>query len=223
VVAAAVGVRRLLRRLDEPELAAALALAVGVLAYGLHALVDFDWDFVALTAPTLFVVGVLLGSAAPAVRARELRPVWALGAAGIFIGALLSLFSPWLAERRLEDATRAIQRGDLDGTVSAAGEAHSLNPLALEPLLLWAAAEAATEDIAEARRLYSKAVATQPMSPDAWYEYGRFELTVPDVLLAYRYLERSYELDRFGPATDGSLDRARKLVNEAAKRPPPSG
>jgi hypothetical protein len=44
------------------------------------------------------------------------------------------------------------------------------------------------------------AVELQPLNPDAWYELGALELDVGNRLQAIRYLQRSQELDRFGPA-----------------------
>ena len=52
---------RAVRRLEPSERAAAAALAIGLGAYVLHALVDIDWEFVAVTAPAFFVLGALLG------------------------------------------------------------------------------------------------------------------------------------------------------------------
>src|SRR5580765_713456 len=58
---AALGVVRAVRRLEGLEQAAATALSVLAAAYVLHSLVDFDWDFVAVSAPFFLTVGVLLG------------------------------------------------------------------------------------------------------------------------------------------------------------------
>src|SRR5262249_32964140 len=60
--AAALGVVRRVRGRDP----AVVALAVLCAAYVLHSLVDFDWDFVAITAPFLLSLGALLGG--PPVR-----------------------------------------------------------------------------------------------------------------------------------------------------------
>ena len=84
-------------------------------------------------------------------------------------------------------------------------------------MLLWANAEAATGQIPKAKSLFRQAADVQPENPEVWYQFGRFELDVDHFpRQAYVYLNRSYTLDRFGPATDGSLDRARRLVNQAA-------
>jgi hypothetical protein len=219
-VAAVLGVRLSLRRLVEPDRAAGVALAIGVIAYALHALVDFDWDFVAVSGPTLFVVGVLLGAGWPVVTIRPRQTLWALGAVAVALAGVFSLVSPWLAERRIDDGLEALGRRDVPSAIAAWRDAHALNPLADKPLLLWASTEAAVGNIPGAKEVYRQAVDLQPHDPEAWYQFGRFELDQDCYpALAYEYLNRSYTLDRFGPATDGSLDRARNLVNRAATAP----
>jgi hypothetical protein len=225
VVAAVLGLREALRRFEAPDRVAGIALCAGLLAYALHGLVDFHWDFVAVTGPALLVLGALLGAARPPVTRKVGQPLWAVGAGALGIAAIFSLASPWLAERKLEDALTARSGAE---RIQAAKEAHSLNPLAVEPLLIWANAE---PDIPEAKEVFRKATTIQPENPQVWYEFGVFELEVDNFpKQAYEYLNRSYTLDRFGPASEegGPLDEARRLVNEAAareasRRPPAPG
>src|SRR5919108_80589 len=61
VAAAAVGVVGTVRGLDGAERVAAVALGVLALAYLVHSILDFDWDFVAVSGPFFLSVGVLLG------------------------------------------------------------------------------------------------------------------------------------------------------------------
>ena len=49
---------------------AAAALAVALALWLVHALVDYDWDFVAVTGPVLFAAGVLAAAGRPPRRAR---------------------------------------------------------------------------------------------------------------------------------------------------------
>jgi hypothetical protein len=215
VLAVALGVRDGLRRVAEPDRVAGLALSAGLVAYALHGLVDFHWDFVAVTGPALLVAGALLAAGRPPVARPAGQPLWAVGAGALGVAAVFSLASPWLAERKLEDALTA---GSGAERIRAAKEAHSLNPLAVEPLLIWANAE---PDIPEAKQVFRKATTIQPENPQVWYEFGVFELEVDNFpKQAYEYLNRSYTLDRFGPASEegGPLDEARRLVNEAAAR-----
>jgi O-Antigen ligase len=225
VAAAALGVRDSLRRVEAPDRIAGIALSAGLLAYALHGLVDFHWDFVAVTGPALLVVGALLGAGRPPVARRAAQPLWAVGAGALAVAAVFSLASPWLAERKLEEALTARSGAE---RIRAAKEAHSLNPLAVEPLLIWANAE---PDIPEAKEVFRKATTIQPDNPQVWYEFGVFELEVDNFpKQAYEYLNRSYTLDPFGPASEenGPLDKARDLVNkaaerEASRRPPAPG
>jgi tetratricopeptide (TPR) repeat protein len=113
---------------------------------------------------------------------------------------LLSLAVPWLAARKVDDARSAIT--DPARSARLAEDAHDLNPLAVEPLLLWSQAEEARGDYEEARRLLVESVELQPENPRTWRELGEFEL---EVLmrrdLAHRYLARARELDPKDPLT----------------------
>jgi hypothetical protein len=222
-VAAALGIRATLRRLDEDDRPAALALALAVVAYLLWSIVDFDWDFVAVTGPTFFLIGVLLAAGRPIRRrAGVRRPLWAAGALLVALAVALSLLSPWFSQQRFEASLAAYQHRDLGASLADVRDAHSYDPLALEPLLWWAGLKGATGDIPGAKRLYRRAVDLQPKNAEVWYQFGLFELEVDCFpLRAYQYLNRSYTLDPFGPTTGkgGPLDRARRLVNKSAKQP----
>jgi hypothetical protein len=204
--AAVLAIRSALRRLAGDERAAAAALAVGVVAYLLHALIDFDWDFVAVTAPVLLAVGALAAAGRPLRRVA--RPSLTEGAAAVAalalsLGVVYSLGAPWLSARRVNAAIDAAERHDVGGWVAAAKEAHSLNPLSVDPLFYWAAGETARETHASrltAGRLYLQAVDLEPRNPETWYQLGLFQLNTLDAPQgAYRSLDRSYELDPYGP------------------------
>jgi tetratricopeptide (TPR) repeat protein len=114
--------------------------------------------------------------------------------------ALYSLLAPRLAERKVDDAYAAL--GNPSQAVDDARDAHSLNPLSIDPLLAWAAAEEAQGRTERALELYVQAVELQPLNPDAWFELGRFELeALDDRQRARRDLSRALELDPyFAPA-----------------------
>ena len=223
-VAAALAIRATLRRLDEDDGPAALALALALAAFLLWSVVDFDWDFVAVTGPTFFLVGVLLAAGRPS-RLRRVpvrRPLWATGAVLVALAAALSLLSPWFSQQRLEASLVAYQHRNIGGALAAAQDAHSYDPLALEPLLWWAGLEGATNNLPEAKRLYRKAVHLKPKDAEAWFQFGEFELKVDCFpLRAYQYLNRSYTLDPYGPTSGkgGPLDQARRLVNASREKP----
>src|SRR5204863_6153791 len=96
--AAAWAAVRRLRRLAWDERAPAIALALAAVAYFVHGLIDFDWDFVAMTGPLMLVLGVVL--AAPGVQRRRADAsgfAWAAGAVALAAFTVWSLASPWLS------------------------------------------------------------------------------------------------------------------------------
>jgi tetratricopeptide (TPR) repeat protein len=201
VAAAGLGVIRAIRRLDAADAAAATALSVALLAYLLHALIDYDWDFVALTAPTLLLVGILL-AAGRATRLRFRAPVWAVGAVVFAAAAVFSLTAPWLAARDVADAYAALDRDEIGQALDEAKSARALNPLAIEPLFATAAAEEARGDDRAALGRYVQAVDLQPKNWRTWYELGRFELGTGRRARGIRHLREARELDPLGPAND---------------------
>ena len=187
-----------LRRLEGEERAAGAALATAPAAYLLHSLVDFDWDFVAVTAPVLLVVGVLAGAGRPSAAGRPRRR-WALAAAGVGLVLLLSLATTWLAERKVNDAYASLET-DPGRAAASARQARRLNPLSIEPLFALAGAEHLRGDPEAALRSYVDAVELQPLNPETWYQLGAYEAQRGNEQAARRHLGRSQALDRFGPA-----------------------
>jgi O-antigen ligase len=190
VAAAAVGVVRRVR--GSP---AGLALSVGALAYVLHSVVDFDWDFVAVTGPFLLSVGVLLGG-----RVVRRPRQWALAPvpAALALAAAYSLLSPWFATRASDAALAALEAGRPAKAVGHARDARSLNPFSLEPIFLEAGAAERLGDLTAARSLYVKAIELQPLNWRPWYELGSFELDLVNYRGAIPPLRRAVELDRYG-------------------------
>lgn len=218
-VAGATAVSRAVRRLEGEERTAAAALAAGLGTYAVHAVADFDWDFVAVSAPFFFVLGVLLGRGGSARRSR--RPLLALAAVLVGLGSLYSLTAPWLADRRVEAAYDAIAEGRYAAAVERARDARSFDPLSIEPLHAWALAEAARGNRAEALYRYRLAVELQPENSTTWYALGAYELELGLYRRAYRDLDLAYGLDRYGPAgiPGGLLDQARAKVGGAPPAP----
>ncbi len=220
LLAAAIGVAGSLRRLRGDERSAAAALAACLAAYGFHVLVDTGWDYVAVSGPAFFLLGLLvLTGRQPRERAR--RPLPAAAALGLAASAVASLATPWLADRRIDSAFVAVTALDYASAATSAKRAHDLNPLSLDALNTWALAEEAGGRLRVARRLYVDAVDLQPKNPDTWYALGDFEATVlHDCLLGYEHLNQSYTLDRFGPAGEhgGLLDKTRAAVNRHRRR-----
>jgi tetratricopeptide (TPR) repeat protein len=206
-------------RLREDRDSAVAVLIACVLAYGLHALVDITWDYVAATAAIFVVVGVLIAR----VGRREANDsIWAIGAAALAATVVLSIATPALAEHRLDLAAAALDSGNLARAAERAREAHSLNPLALEPLLTEAAIQEARGNDGRALALYRQAVDIQPENPEGYVELGTMELRIGEACSAYEHLNRAYTLDRYNPVVarpGGPLDLARAKVNAGACLP----
>jgi tetratricopeptide (TPR) repeat protein len=204
VGAATFGVVRVVRRLEGPERAAAVALAVSSLAYLLHSLVDFDWDFVAVSAPLFVTVGALLGGR---IVPGERRAVFAPLPAVVAIAVAFSLLMPWFAQRSTDSAVAALEAGRPARAVADARHARSLNPLAVEPLFVEAGAAQELDDLLTARALYTRAVELQPLNWRPWYELGSFEVSVGDYRGAVAPLRRAVELDRHGTLAPSLLQQ----------------
>ncbi|HET9288940.1 MAG TPA: O-antigen ligase family protein [Gaiella sp.] len=215
---AAVGIVRGLRRTAASERPAAVALASLVLAYAVHALVDYDLDFLAVTAPALVATGTLLAVARPASAFRLGLPgLVALGAVAVAAAAAVAL--PALADRDAERALGAVDAGRISDAVEAADRARALNPLSPAPLQARALAADAEGDRRAAVAWYERATDLQPENPDLWFDLGLYHVVATeDQCAAYQALNRSYTLDprssRWAPG--GPLDIARVAVNAGA-------
>ena len=196
VAAAAAAAVGAVRRLDGVERDAAAALAVALALWLVHALVDYNWDFVAVTGPAFFAAGVLAAVGRPARRGTF--PVAAVAAGALAVAAAISVVTPWLAERSVREVNSALERGDVDAARDAAEQTRSLNPLSLEPLFARARVEEAAGDEEAALVAYRRAAALQPDNPAAWYELGLYEFHLGDRCSAYVHLNRAYTLDPAG-------------------------
>ncbi len=197
------------RRAEGAERAAAAALSLGLGAYFLHALVDIDWEFVAVTGPAFFVLGALVGLGARR-RARVARRV--AGAVAIVgIGVLYSLVAPYSSSRLVDSTYSDLSAGKTAAALSDGRAAHALNPLSVDALFALGDVEAARSDETAALRRYRQAVDLQPENSSTWYALGAYEFFTGRYELALHDLDRAYGLDPYGPAgrPGGLLDQAR--------------
>lgn len=214
VIAAAAWVVVAALRRAGPERPAVVALAAVVSAWAAHALVDMSWEYPAVTAPVFATLGVLAARPAHGHGAgRRLGPLTAFALAALGVAALSSVVVPWLAERRLDDASAAIAAGDLVAAASAADDARSLDPLSIDPIQLRAAIAEAGGDERRALRLYREAVDLQPRNPDTWFELGRHYLVARrDPATAFCALDRAYAIDSWDPGTNDLLKEVRRAL-----------
>jgi hypothetical protein len=218
VLGAGAGIVAAVRRLIGPEREAASALVALPVAYALHALVDYDLDFVAVTVPALTAVGVLLAAGRPAatIRARRLA---AVAASATCVAVVAVLVSPALAEGEVDRSTRLLDEGKLAAAANAADRARSLDPLALDPLYAAAAAAERAGNPDLARAFHVRATELQPENPEPWIALGIYEFAaLRDMCRAYQALNAAYTLDPKGRqwVPGGPLDQARDAVNAGA-------
>jgi hypothetical protein len=198
VLAAVLAVGGTVRRLVGEERAAGLTLAVVALLYPLHGLVDYDWDFVAVSAPFFFTLGVLLAGGASTRIVR--LPFLALAGGLVALAAMSSLLTPWLADRRVNSAYDALESNRTAAAIERADQARGLDPLSVEPLFAAALAKEREGRILDALHLYVRATEMQPENPETWYQLGSFELGLHSFGWAELHLTRALELDPHGPA-----------------------
>lgn len=221
VAVGAVGVGR--RALGAPSVEsvdATTALVVVTLGWGLHALVDYDADFIAVTAPAALALGSLVAMATGGARRVNADVSWAIASVAICLGAVGSLALPELASRAVDRGTTALDDGDLATAARKARDARSLNPLSPLPILLQSdIADAAGDSAAAAARL-REAAELQPENPKGWIALGLYLylLDPPDMCGAYKAYNAAWTLDPLGPAGErgGPLDIARDAVNHGA-------
>jgi hypothetical protein len=201
MLAALIAVNDAVRRAEPRERAALVALTCVLAAYLAQGLVDFDWDFLAVTGPLMLVTGVLLTVGHAPVPPPRRRGLWALAPPLALAALLYSFAAPSLAERRVERAYDAVANGRPAAALAAAESARGLNPLSAGPLRAEANARVFAGDIAGAGRALAEAVDVQPDNPQTWYELGAFELQIakrPEA--AIEPLARAAELDPHGEA-----------------------
>jgi len=210
-----------LRRLEAEERAAAAALVAAPVAYLLHSLVDYDWDFLAVTAPTMVALGVLAGAGRLPGR-RRLRPLVGLGAVLLVATVLVSLSFPRLADESVRESTRALGEDDFGRAREQADRAELLNPLSVDPLFAHARVSERRGFTRSAEAWYVEAVELQPENPETWYALGLFEFQVRgNLCAAYEFLNNAYTLDPKGQqwVARGPLDVSRAAVNKGACEP----
>ena len=212
VGAGAAGAVSALRRLEPAERAAAAALAVGLGAYAVHALVDIHWEFVAVGAPAFVCLGALIGLGA--ARRASPRPAVTAAVVAVVLGALYSLVAPYASDRLVNSAYDEIAAGKTGAALADGRSARWLNPLSVDPLLALGDAEAGEPREGAALARYRDAVRLQPENSSTWYALGSYEFFTGRYRAALHDLDRAYGLDPYGPAgrPGGLLDQARAKV-----------
>lgn len=176
---------------DHPRPELALPLSV-LAAFALQSAIDWTWAIPALAIPAFAAAGVVLAAAAPGVAPGARRaggPAVAVLAALVVVAAASALL-PWWSARLADSAGGALAADRPRLALERAGDAHALNPLALEPLRLRAAAHTALGQPARAYGAYLEMTRVQPDNPAAWRALARFLGDDPRATDAWRHVQR---------------------------------
>ena len=194
-----------------------LALSLIFVAFVLHALIDIDWDFVAICAPVFLVAGALAGR--PAAR-RPPSAASLLIAAGGMLALFTCLLLPWLANRWTTEAGLE----NPAPAIATARAAHSVDPLLVQPLTIEAENQPHTvAGIRDALALYREATRMQPQNPYTWEDLGLFEFDLHCPVLAYPALETYTNLDSHAEPQYGGEQKVQALAYvDSGKRDPAS-
>jgi hypothetical protein len=144
-------------------------VAAGVLvAFVLHAGIDWDWEF-----PLLTLVALGCGSAivASGIETSGTPGTWrriGLIAAAVALVPLVAAGA--LGARAVEASEDAFRERDFSRAVAEARNAEDLMPWSVRPLLLLGRAQAASDQDADARATFRRALEREPESWRLWLE-----------------------------------------------------
>lgn len=186
--------RRATRRLPDDQQLAGLALTIVFAVFAVHALVDVDWEFLAVCAPPFLGLGVLLGGRR-GLWLDGYRPL-ALLAPLILVPFVLAFLLPSLAARTSSSSAEQLFENP-ERARALARQAHALDPLALDPIFARANAEVVLGRTAAARAAYLQAVELQPGNPLTWLQLTEFEIAEGELDMARASWRRLSELDPY--------------------------
>jgi O-Antigen ligase len=217
VLLAIVAVRAVQRRPPGSQRMVAAALLAAVVAYGVHALYDWDSDIPGVTLPAILFLGVLIGirgrsSARPPAGPRgvlleipsELSPRAGMRLAGLAVITLLlccyaaSAAIPSIAADRARSALVAADgnsRSELLSAARSAASASRLDPLSDAGLLAESTIALRLRQPVAARSLLLAAVKRQPADPQAWTSLAIVDVQLGDARDALSAVQRALALD----------------------------
>ena len=170
--------------LTEGERNGLIALAVLVVIFGVHSLVDWTWFIPGTALPAMLCAGWTAGRGPGALRGagdRLLSPLRVGAAVIVAVAALsgaISATRPEQAATKIDDALAALAAGRADQARSLAADAASADPLAVEPLFAQSRVETTQGRKPQALVPLERAVQLQPANPQTWIHLAQFDLAV---------------------------------------------
>jgi hypothetical protein len=137
-------------------------------AFAAHACVDWDWEMPAITLAALFCAVALGVTADGETRRHVVGPAWR--GAAVAVGAVAAAFamSGFVGASAMEDASRALARGDPPAAERAAKRAERWQPWSVEPLLTRGRASLALGDRVAAHVFFERAARRDPNDYRVW-------------------------------------------------------
>jgi hypothetical protein len=238
--ARATGLRRRDRGLPwDPERIGLVALAVVVLIFAVHSLIDWTWFVPANAAAALLCAGWVAGRgplaarlAAPVAAPAAVRAAWPrpsrlerlravprgpLLAAGLVVA--LALVASWAAYQPVravhagEVAYDRLDQGQPEAAAKIAELAVRRDPLSVDPLFELAAVQQARGALPAARAALEKAVHLQPGNAETWRRLGRLRLSaLNDPKGALKAFQAAYWLDPVSPQSVSDVIEAARAA-----------
>ena len=161
-----------------------IALAVLVVVFGVHSLVDWTWFIPGTALPALLCAGWTAGRGPGTPRAagdRAMSPLRIAAAVVVVLAALAGAISatrPEQSATKIDDALAALAAAKPDRALALASDAVRANPLAVEPLFTQSRIQTTQGRRAEALAPLQRAVQLQPANPEPWIHLAQFDLAV---------------------------------------------
>ena len=237
----ATGLRRGDRGLPyDPERIGMLTLAVVVVVFAVHSLVDWTWFVPANAGVAMLCAGWVAGRGPLVTRLEtpegppppprnswphasrlarigaRVPPLRALAVVAVVAIALAAAWSAYQPVRAVHAGDAAFERLDLGQPGAAADIARiatERNPLSVDPLFEQSAIEQARGRTPEAQRALERAVDLQPANAETWRRLGEFRLTVlNDPQGALDAFKAAYYLDPKSPASTSDVVEASRAA-----------
>jgi tetratricopeptide (TPR) repeat protein len=166
-----------------PERVGMATAATIVVVFGAHSLVDWTWFVPGNAMLALLCAGWVAGRGPvdePVAPARRRSVEWRAGlAVAVAAVAVVAAWTAWQPERaanRSDDALAAAEARQFASARERAAQAHSIDPVAIDPLLTRAAIEQLGGHTDAARATLAQAVRNQPANPASWLALAQFEI-----------------------------------------------
>jgi hypothetical protein len=198
-----------------------VAMAIVVVAFGIHSCLDFTFYFPGITIPVLLCAGWLAGRgplAAPVGRRHRRVSVLDRPGAGAVIAGLaaVALIGAWLMWQPLRSAQALTDAENDSNTAFAhAQSAADRDPLSIEPRYLLAQLYQGAGQDARAGAEWVKITQIQPENPLAWELLGQFDFNKGRLQAAIADFQTMLSLDL--PLTQDTQN-ARALIAQATAR-----